>query len=170
MSPITTRGQDTSSGARRREISAAGYRQLAEFHHRIRQFLHITEEGARSKGIEPQHHQALLAIKGLPEGCPPTVGTLSEMLCLRHHSTVELIDRLEEQRAVARRHSNRDRREVLVELTPHGEGLLHQLSALHREELRVSGPSLAESLLTILVRSAGRGRRQHGSADPNQAA
>ena len=114
-------GQEAPPGQRSREISAAGYRQLAEFRYRIRQFLHLSEEAARSKGIEPQQHQVLLAIKGLPGGSRPTVRMLSERLCLRHHSTVDLIDRLVEQGAVARRHCELDRREVLIELTPHGE-------------------------------------------------
>jgi DNA-binding MarR family transcriptional regulator len=162
------RGQDVYSGARRREISAAGYRRLAEFRYRIRQFLHLSEEAARSKDIEPHQHQVLLAIKGLPEGSLPTVRTLSERLCLRHHSTVELIDRLVEQGAVERRHSDQDRREVLIELTPHGEELLHQLSVLLWQELRVSGPALSESLLTVLAQSVGRGRSQHESAKTNQ--
>src|SRR5579863_5643742 len=109
------------SGAHRGDISAAGYRQLAEFRYRIRQFLHKSEEAARSKGIEPQQHQLLLAIKGLPEGTRPTVSALSWRLCLRHHSTVELVNRLVERGAVMRRHSEQDRREVLVELTPYGE-------------------------------------------------
>jgi DNA-binding MarR family transcriptional regulator len=163
-------GQEVFARPHCREISAAGYRQLAEFRFRIRQFLHLSEEAARSKGIEPQQHQVLLAIKGLPEGSRPTVRTLSERLCLRHHSTVELIDRLVEQGAVARRHSVQDRREVLIELTPHGEELLHQLSVLLWQELRVSGPALSESLLTVLAHSAGRGRSQHGSEDANQTA
>jgi len=162
--------QGVSPERRCREVSAAGYRQLAEFRYRIRQFLHLSEEAARSKGIEPQQHQVLLAIKGLPGGSRPTVRTLSERLCLRHHSTVELIDRLVEQGAVARRHSDQDRREVLIELTPHGEELLHQLSVLLWQELRVSGPALSESLLTVLAHSAGRGRSQHGSANANQTA
>lgn len=157
-------GQDVKSRARRREISAAGYRQLAEFRFRIRQFLHISEEAARSKGIEPQQHQVLLAIKGLPEGSRPTVRTLSERLCLRHHSTVELIDRLVEHRAVVRRHSDADRREVLIALTPHGEELLHQLSVLLWKELRVSGPALSASLLAVLAHSVGRGRSHDESA------
>jgi DNA-binding MarR family transcriptional regulator len=161
-------GQDVYSGAPRKEISAAGYRRLAEFRYRIRQFLHLSEEAARSKDIEPQQHQVLLAIKGLPEGSRPTVRTLSERLCLRHHSTVELIDRLVEQGAVERRHSDQDRREVLIELTPHGEELLHQLSVLLWQELRVSGPALSESLLTVLAQSVGRGRSQHESAKTNQ--
>lgn len=152
------------SGAHHRDISAAGYRQLAEFRYRIRQFLHISEEVARSKGIEPQQHQLLLAIKGLPEGTRPTVSALSQRLCLRHHSTVELVNRLVERGGVTRRHSEQDRREVLIELTPHGEELLHQLSVLLWQELRVSGPVLSESLLTVLAHSVGRRRGRHGSA------
>jgi DNA-binding MarR family transcriptional regulator len=158
--------QAGGSEARRGEISPAGYRQLAEFRYRIRQFLHLSEEAARSKGIEPQQHQLLLAVKGLPEGTRPTVGTLSQRLCLRHHSTVELIDRLVEHGAVVRRHSDQDRREVLIELTRHGEELLHQLSVLLWQELRVSGPALSESLLAVLAHSAGRGRRPDEPARP----
>ena len=152
--------------ARRREISVAGYRQLAEFRFRIRQFLHLSEEAARSKGIEPQQHQLLLAVKGLPEGSRPTVRTLSERLCLRHHSTVELIDRLVEHRAVVRRQSDQDRREVIIKLTPHGEELLHQLSVLLWNELRISGPALSESLLAVLAHSMERGRSHDESSRP----
>jgi DNA-binding MarR family transcriptional regulator len=163
-------GQEAFPGTHCREISAAGYRRLAEFRHRIRQFLHLSEEAARSKGIEPQQHQVLLAIKGLPEGSRPTVRTLSERLCLRHHSTVELIDRLEEQGAVTRRHSDQDRREVLIELTLHGEEILHQLSLLLWQELKVSGPALSESLLAVVAHSVGSGRDQHGTASSKRPA
>jgi DNA-binding MarR family transcriptional regulator len=152
------------SGAHGGDISAAGYRHLAEFRYRIRQFLHISEEAARSKGIEPQQHQLLLAIKGLPKGTRPTVSALSQRLCLRHHSTVELVDRLVEHGGVARRHSKQDRREVLIELTPHGDELLRQLSVLLWQELRVSGPALSESLLAVLAHPVGRRRGRHGAA------
>ena len=141
------------SGAGRAEISEAGYRQLAEFRYRIRQFLHFSEEAARALHIEPQQHQLLLAIKGLPEEARPTVTTLSHRLCLRHHSTVELIDRLVEQRAVTRRHCDHDHREVLIELTAYGEELLHCLSALLLQELTVTGPALAVSLLAVVNQS-----------------
>jgi DNA-binding MarR family transcriptional regulator len=132
------------------DISLAGYRKLAEFRYRIRQFLHFSEEAARLSGIEPQQHQLLLAIKGLPEGTRPTVTAVSSRLCLRHHSTVELINRLVERGAVLRRHSEQDRREVLVELTPHGEQLLRMLSVLHWEELQNSGPALSEALQAVV--------------------
>jgi len=132
------------------DVSDEGLRQLAEFRHRIRRFLHFSEEAARSKGMEPQQHQLLLAVKGLPAGIRPTVSALSQQLCLRHNSTVELVDRLVNQGALRRRHGNLDHREVLVELTSHGEALLHQLSMLHRKELRISGPALCMSLQDVM--------------------
>ena len=141
------------------EISEAGYRQLAEFRFRIRQFLHFSEEAARACHIEPQQHQLLLAIKGLPDGARPTVTALSHRLCLRHHSTVELINRLVEQGAVVRRHSDADHREVLIELTPCGEELLNQLSGLLLQELRFTGPALAVSLLAVVNQSIESRRR-----------
>jgi DNA-binding MarR family transcriptional regulator len=92
----------------------------------------------------------LLAIKGLPDHTRPTVRALSERLCLRHHTTVELINRLVEHGAVARRHSEEDRREVLIDLTPHGEQILQQLSLLHWQELQTTGPALLEALGRIV--------------------
>lgn len=145
--------RNVRSGATSRDVSAAGYRQLAEFRFCIRRFLHFSEEAARSFQIEPQHHQLLLAIKGLPEGTRPTISALSHRLCLRHHSTVELVDRLEEEGAVVRRHNEQDRREVLIELTRHGEELLHRLSSVLWQELRVTGPALAVALQAVLNHS-----------------
>lgn len=143
------------------DVTELGFRQLAEFRHRIRQFLSFSEDVSRSKGIEPQQHQVLLAIKGLPKGRRPTITAISQQLCLRHHSTVELIDRLVEHGALKRRHGDVDHREVLVELTRHGEDLLHRLSLLHWEELRVSGPALSESLWSVMNHSnQDRGERR----------
>lgn len=132
------------------EPNPGTYRQLAEFRYRIRRFLHFSEEAAREHGLEPQQHQLLLAIKGLPQGERPTVRGLSARMCLKHHSTVELINRLAERGAVVRRHSEEDRREVLVELTRQGERILRDLSVLHWNELQVTGPALRESFTEIL--------------------
>jgi DNA-binding MarR family transcriptional regulator len=121
--------------------------------------LHGSEEAARGEGIEPQQHQLLLTLKGLPKDTRPTISTLAEWLCLKHHSTFELVDRLVERDAVTR-HASQDHREVTVELTSSGEALLHRLSGLHRKELRVSGPALSESLRAALENSLeGQGRR-----------
>jgi len=152
------RGDDHPSKALAANVSEAGFRQLAAFRHHIREFLHFSEEAARSHGIEPQQHQLLLALKGLPKGTRPTITALSRQLCLRHHTTVELVDRLVDHGALKRRHGEQDHREVLVELTPHGEMLLHRLAVLHREELRVSGPALCESLQAVM-RHGGQDRK-----------
>lgn len=103
----------------------------------------------RAAHMEPQQYQLMLALKGLPEGVRPTVTALSARLCLRHHSTVELINRLEERGTVVRHHATEDRREVLVELTEHGEQLLHNLSLLHWQELQNAGPALLQALQAV---------------------
>jgi hypothetical protein len=61
--------------------------------------------------------------------------------------------RLAEQGAVARRHNEEDHREVFIELTTHEEELLHRLSDLLWQELSVTGPALAVSLLAVVNHS-----------------
>jgi hypothetical protein len=89
--------------------------------------------------------------------------------CPRHRSTVARLDRLVEHGAVTRRHSDEDRHEVLIELTPHDEEPLHQLSVLLWQELKVSGPALSESLSARLAHSVGRGRNKHEPNRPRKA-
>lgn len=112
--------------------------------------MRFSETAARQIGIEPQQHQLLLAIKGLPAGTRPTIRAISERLCLRHNSTVELINRLAKTGTLVRRPCEHDHREVLVALTPQGEEVLRRLSVLHVEELRTAGPALLEALECIL--------------------
>jgi DNA-binding MarR family transcriptional regulator len=138
-----------------REISDAQYRLLAEFRFQIRSFLRFSEEIARSSRLEAQQHQLLLALRGLPAGVRPTITALSSRLCLRHHTTVELVNRLVERGAISRQHNQEDRREVLVEITAEGEQLLRELSAAHWEELKRRGPALAAALDDLLDHSHG---------------
>ena len=145
-----------------RDLSHAGFEQLAEFRYYIRHFLHFSEQAARTHGIEPQQHQLLLALKGLPPDTRPTVTVLAQRMCLRHHSTVELINRLAERGAVVRAPSDRDRREVLVKLTPLGEEILHKLSVLHWQELQSSGPALSTALQAIVDNGFQSGNGSHG--------
>lgn len=139
-------------------MSLAELRRLAEFRHHIRRFLHFSEEAAREKGIEPQQHQLMLAIKGLPPDMRPTLTALSHRLCLRHHSTVELVNRLVDRGAARRKPAADDRREMLVELTAHGEHLLQELSVEHVEELQKSGPALSKALRAVAQSPANRQR------------
>ncbi|MBZ5728319.1 MAG: MarR family transcriptional regulator [Acidobacteriia bacterium] len=135
-------------------LSALEYRELAEFRYQIRRFLHFSESAALAEGVEPRQHQALLAIKALPEGEGCAIAALARTLFLRHQSTVGLVDRLESRRLVARRPNRKDARQVMVALTRHGESVLRRLSLTHRAELERNAPQLARALRAIM-RSAG---------------
>jgi DNA-binding MarR family transcriptional regulator len=129
-----------------REISLAEYRALAEFRYELRRFLHFSEQAARAVGLEPQQHQLLLAIKGLPAGRLASIGELAERLQIQHHSTVELVNRTAERGLLARQRDEQDQRRVLLSLTPYGEEVLRKLTLLHRTELRSTGPALVSML------------------------
>jgi DNA-binding MarR family transcriptional regulator len=137
------------------DLSIAEYRALAEFRYQIRRFLQFSAEAARAHGLEPQQHQLLLALKGLPESARPTIGELAERLQIQHHSAVELVNRLASHGAIRREQAGADHREVLIRLTRGGEALLRRLSLAHHGELETSGPLLAKAL-TAAIR---RGRR-----------
>ena len=137
----------------RKKLSKAQFENLAAFRYALRQFLHFSEAEAQRAGVKPQQHQALLAIKRFPGREAVTVGELAERLQLRHHSAVELVDRLVDLKLVAREPSELDRRQVLVRLTTQGEQILDKLSATHEEQLRRIGPELS-SLLARLGNTA----------------
>ncbi len=132
------------------EISLSQYRSLAEFRYQLRRFLHFSEQAARSVGLEPQQHQLLLALKGLPEGRAATVSELAERLQIQHHSTVELINHMVEKHFLERSKDESDQRKVIIHLTPDGEDVLRKLSLLHSTELRSSGPELVHALNVLI--------------------
>ena len=143
---------------RQTDISDAEYRALAEFRYQIRRFLRFSERAAREAGLEPQQHQLMLAVRGLPEGTRATIGELADRLQIQHHSMVELADRLVKRGLVQRKRAGEDRREVLLQLTPKGSKLLRDLSVTHRDELLEAAPELVAALrrLTATLRK-GRG-------------
>ncbi|MFZ0314971.1 MAG: MarR family transcriptional regulator [Candidatus Korobacteraceae bacterium] len=127
-------------------IQPSDYQALAEFRHQIRRFLHFSEKAARQAGIEPQHHQLMLAIKGKLDGGGPRIAYLAERLQVEHHSAGELVDRLVRKGLISRVRSPQDRREVHVELTPRGARILEELTVHTRKELRSAAPALVASL------------------------
>jgi DNA-binding MarR family transcriptional regulator len=139
-----------------RAAARVDYRALANFRHEIRRFLRTSEEAARREGLEPQHHQLLLALKGLPAGQEPTVSALSERLQINHNSTVGLIDRLVRRRLVTRRRDPADQRRVLIRLTAPGQAVLHRLSLFHQDELRSQAPVLVSALVAIIRATRAR--------------
>jgi DNA-binding MarR family transcriptional regulator len=128
--------------AKPRQLGKSQYETLAAFRYALRRFLRFSEEAARAAGITAQQYQALLALKGFPARDRVTVGQLAERLQLRHHSAVGLVDRLVAEKLVARAPSAEDRRQVLVQFTRRGEGILKRLASVHREQLRQIGPEI----------------------------
>ncbi len=130
-------------------LSTEDYAALAEFRHRLRGFLAFSEAEARKAGLEPQQHQLLLAVRGFGANAP-TVRQISERLMLKHHSTVGLVDRLEERGLIRRRRSTEDRRAVRLFLTKAGAEVLETLSLSHRAHLKEAGPGLIGAVNGVL--------------------
>ena len=141
------------------KISADEYRGLAELRYRIRLFLKEGDAAALKAGLEPKQYLLLLAVRGMPEYEEATIGMLAERLAIKHHSAVELVDRLEKRGFVKRVRGREDRRQVNVALLPRGEKVLARVVEDRISELRASGSALAraiESLLRGKKRSARR--------------
>ncbi len=132
-------------------VSLAEYRALSELRYRIRRFLVFSEGMAREAGLEPQQHQLLLALRGLPEGEAATIGRVAERLQIQHNSAVELVARSTERGLVKKRPGARDRREVLLEITVRGRRVLEKLAVAHRTELRRATPALVGALSAIAL-------------------
>jgi DNA-binding MarR family transcriptional regulator len=133
------------------------YQRLARFRFMLRQFLEFSAQASRKRGLTPPQHQALLVIRTLSSAGEPTgaapIAEVARWLMSRHHSTVELVDRLARLGLVRRRASEVDRRRVTLSLTPKAERILDQLSAIHLDELRRVGPAL-RGMLKMLGRQA----------------
>ena len=141
-------------------MTAAEFRALAEFRYRIRVFLNGSEEAARKAGLEPQQYALMLALRGLPLNVEPSIREMAERMQLRHHTVVELVDRLERRQFLRRERSRSDRRQVILHLTARGERILTRLAKQRITELRTAAPALVQSLTTV-IRSTQvrRGRR-----------
>ncbi|MEO8084522.1 MAG: MarR family transcriptional regulator, partial [Ardenticatenales bacterium] len=87
-----------------------------------------------------QHYQAMLILRGTPEGVPVTINDLALQLVIKHNSAVGLVDRLALEELVARERSPSDRRKVDLHLTAHGREVLARLAATHRRELKRIAP------------------------------
>lgn len=143
---------------RRTRTRRVDYATLAEWRYQLRLLLGRRESAARAAGIEPQQYVLLLQIKGLQARGVATIGMLAERLQIRHHSAVELVDRLVERGLVARRRDDRDRRQVVVALRPAGEAVLRRLALNSLAELRTEAPALLATLRRLVRNANGRQR------------
>jgi DNA-binding MarR family transcriptional regulator len=127
-------------------LTKANYEALAEFRFALRKFLAFSEEAAAAAGLTPQQHQALLAIKGAPGRESLSISAIADRLLVRHHTAVELVDRLADLGLVARRPDPQDGRRIQVSLTKDGDSAIDRLSSIHVEELASIRPTLRKLL------------------------
>jgi DNA-binding MarR family transcriptional regulator len=135
-------------------LTAADYETLASFRYGVRRYLAFAEANARSVGLTSQQHQALLAIKVQTATRPMSIGDLAAELLIKHHSTVELVGRLEKAGFTRRMVDPEDRRKVLVSLTQAGEKVLADLSVSNLRELRLIAPAFSGLLRQVEKLSA----------------
>jgi DNA-binding MarR family transcriptional regulator len=134
-------------------VTRREYEALAGFRATLRRFLAFSEAAARSAGLTPRQHQALLAVKGSPGGLRLSIGGLAEQLQVRHHSAVGLVDRLVSLGLLKRESLGPDRRRVQIALTAKGGRTLDALATAHRDELRQAAPRFEELLRALAARS-----------------
>ncbi|MGH3242929.1 MAG: MarR family winged helix-turn-helix transcriptional regulator [Spirillospora sp.] len=124
------------------ELTQEDFAALLAFRTGLRRYLRWSEGAARAAGLTPAQHQLLLAVKGHGPERRPTIGNLADYLLLRHHSTVELVNRAETAGLVTRERDADDNRVIRVRLTPAADRVLAQLTAMHMAELRRLAPIL----------------------------
>ena len=140
------RPRKARSGTSADRARLVDYETLARFRYELRRFQAFSEAAANRSGLTAHQHQALLAIRGFSSREPISVGDLARYLLIRHHTAVELVDRMVKLKILSRSVDARDGRRVLVQLTKEGELRLRRLSRVHLEELRAIGPTLTKML------------------------
>lgn len=122
------------------------YRTLARFRHALRVFLHFSENAARAEGVTPAQHQLLLAVRGHDSFPAVSISDLAEVLQVKNHSVVGLVDRSDAAALTSSAADPADARRRLVLLTSEGEAALERLSNQHRHELRAFREEMAALL------------------------
>jgi DNA-binding MarR family transcriptional regulator len=122
------------------KLTTRDYAQLASFRHALRGFLHFSEAAAAEEGLTSQHYQAMLILRGWPDGQLVSINDLAQQLLIKHNSAVGLVDRLASEGLVVRELSSVDRRKVELHLSSRGRQVLAKLAAMHRSELQRIGP------------------------------
>ncbi len=150
MGALKKGGRTGAEGRPKRASNGGGasvdYQTLARFRYELRKFQAFSASAADRAGLTTQQHQALLAVKGFSNDAPISVGDLAQYMLIRHHTAVELVDRMTRLKVLSRRVDGADGRRVLVSLTKEGERRLQKLSKIHQEELRSIGPTLTKLL------------------------
>ena len=154
---------DMSVGSSKHDLAAVEYAALAAFRYALHRYLRFSERAAQQAGLEPRQYQSLLLLRGLGHNAAATISDLAEWLQVRHHTAVELVDRMSARGLVERHAYPSDGRRVLVRLSAIGREALADLAVLHRDQLRQLAPTLVDTLQDLLV---DQGVNQHSHSRP----
>ena len=128
-------------------LSPNDYEALAEFRYLLRKFLRFSKDLlSTTAGLNPEQYEALLAIKAFAAPVGLTISQLSERLQVKHHSAVNIVDRLAQRKLVTRETGETDRRRRHIELTARGDKLIKELVAVHRKEIRSRSAEMIKAL------------------------
>jgi DNA-binding MarR family transcriptional regulator len=141
---------------KRFQLTTRDYAELASFRHALRDFLRFSEAVAAHEGLTSQHYQAMLIVRGWPDGQPVSINDLAQQLLIKHNSAVGLVDRLVNESLVVRNASTVDRRKVELRLSSRGRQVLARLASTHRDELRRIGP-LMNRFFSAMAAGQGNG-------------
>ena len=119
------------------------YEALAQFRYRLRLFVAFSDSNAKKAGLTSQQFQALLAVKGFSSQKPMFIGELAKLLLTKHHTVVELVNRIVKLKLLKRSVDSNDNRRVLVTLTNKGHRLVEGIAKVNLRHLRASKLTLS---------------------------
>jgi DNA-binding MarR family transcriptional regulator len=117
-------------------LTPENYEALAELRYLGRKFLRFSKDllGERA-GLNSEQYEALLAIKAFATENGLTISQLSERLQVKHHSAINIVDRLVDRKLITRELDKKDRRQRHLKLTDKGEKLIQEMAGFHFKEL-----------------------------------
>lgn len=116
-------------------VSQNDYERLLTVRTGLRRFERWSADQAAAHGLTSSQHQLLLAVRGHHAVTGPTIGQVADYLLIRHHSAVELVDRIEKGGLITRVRDTQDQRVVRLHVTTAGDQILTSLTSVHVEEL-----------------------------------
>jgi DNA-binding MarR family transcriptional regulator len=161
--PRRTVTRSNSRKGERKRAPTVDYKALAQFRYQLRVFLAFSEAAAQQQGLTPQQHQALLGLKGFVHPGPASIGDVARFLLIRHHSAVELVNRIEKLGLIRRAPDPRDARRVHLRLTAKGEQKLQAISRVNLGELRRAA---SPAMMRLLKSSDGLASRERRARRP----
>jgi DNA-binding MarR family transcriptional regulator len=118
---------------------------VIEFWLRLQNFLDVRRRAARAVGIAPSEYEVMLTLMALSDS-DPNISTIGKRLLVQHRAAARVVKRLARHGLLRAQRSDRDRRSVILRLTPKGERVLNRLAATSIAGLSTEGPRLVSSL------------------------